>query len=107
MVRSRLTANIAPVVFHVFAALVSGYFVWHAIHGQRGLKTRDENAEKVAELQTTLDGLRAERARWKHNIDLVRGETIDRDLLDEQARNELGRIQKNEVVIVLPDAAKK
>ena len=102
MVRTRLRANIAPIVFHVFSALVAGYFVWHALHGQRGLKTRDENAEKVAELQTTLDGLRAERARWRRNIDLVRGEAIDRDILEEQARVELGRIQKNEVVILDP-----
>ena len=102
MVRTRLSANIAPIVFHVFAALVSGYFVWHAINGQRGLKTRDESAEKVTEMQATLADLRAERARWKRNIDLVRGEAIDRDILEEQARVELGRIQKNEVVILLP-----
>lgn len=102
MVRTRLRANIAPIVFHVFSALVAGYFVWHALHGQRGLKTRDENAEKVAELQSTLDGLRAERARWRRNIDLVRGEAVDRDILEEQTRIELGRIQKNEVVILDP-----
>lgn len=107
MVRTRLSANIAPIVFHVFSAMVAGYFIWHALHGQRGLKTRDENSEKVAELQTTLDGLRAERARWKHKIDLVRGESIDRDILEEQARVELGRIQKNEVVILAPVAARK
>ena len=104
MVRTRLRANIAPIVFRVFSALVAGYFIWHALHGQRGLKTRDESAEKVAELQTTLDGLRAERARWRRNIDLVRGEAIDRDVLEEQARVELGRIQKNEVVILDPSA---
>ena len=102
MVRTRRRANIAPIVVHVFSALVAGYFVWHAIHGQRGLKTRDENAEKVAEMQSTLDGLRAERARWKRRIDLVRGEAIDRDILEEQARIELGRMQKNEVVILDP-----
>jgi len=107
MVRTRLSANIAPIVFHVFSALVAGYFIWHAIHGQRGLKTRDENSEKVAELQAALDGVRAERARWKHKIDLVRGETIDRDTLDEQARIELGRVQKNEVVILTPAPARK
>ena len=107
MVRTRLSANLVPIAFHVFAALVSGYFVWHAIHGQRGLKTRDENAEKVGELQATLDDLRVERARWKRNIDLVRGETIDRDILEEQARIDLGRIQKNEVVILLPAPANK
>lgn len=107
MVRTRLRANIAPIVFHVFSALVAGYFVWHAIHGQRGLKTRDENAEKVAEMQATLEGLRAERARWRHRSDLVRGETMDRDILEEQARVELGRLQKNEVVILTGASIKK
>ena len=107
MVRTRLSANIAPIIFHVFSALVASYFVWHAIHGQRGLKTRDENSEKVAEMQATLDGLRAERARWKQKIDLVRGESIDRDILEEQARIELGRIQKNEVIILTPLPAQK
>ncbi len=107
MVRTRLSANIAPIIFHVFSALVASYFVWHAIHGQRGLKTRDENAEKVAELQGTLDGLRAERARWKQKIDMVRGESIDRDILEEQARIELGRIQKNEVIILTPTLPQK
>ena len=107
MVRTRFSANIAPIVFHVFSALVAGYFIWHALHGQRGLKTRDENSEKVAELQATLDGLRAERARWKHKIDLVRGEAMDRDILEEQARVELGRIQKNEVVILTPMPSNK
>ena len=102
MVRTRLSANIAPIIFHVFSALVASYFVWHAIHGQRGLKTRDENSEKVAEMQATLDGLRTERARWKQKIDMVRGESIDRDILEEQARIELGRIQKNEVIILTP-----
>jgi len=107
MVRTRLSANIAPIIFHVFSALVASYFVWHAIHGQRGLKTRDENSEKVAEMQATLDGLRTERARWKQKIDMVRGESIDRDILEEQARIELGRIQKNEVIILTPTLPQK
>ncbi|MFV0282098.1 MAG: FtsB family cell division protein [Rhodoblastus sp.] len=107
MVRTRLRANIAPIAFHVFSALVAGYFIWHALHGQRGLKTRDENSEKVAEMQATLENLRAERARWRHRIGLVRGEAIDADMLEEQARIELGRVQKNEVVILMPTEPEK
>lgn len=100
MVRTRMRANLAPILFHVFSALVAGYFVWHAIHGQRGLKTRDEYAARIAELQSNLDSLKAERARWARNIALVKGEVVDRDILEEQARIELGRIQKNEVIIL-------
>lgn len=102
MVRTRFRAYVIPSVFYAFSALVAGYFVWHAINGQRGLKTRDEYAERITNLQATLDSLRAERARRRHDMDLVRGEAIDQDMLEEQARIELGRIQKNEVVIFLP-----
>ena len=103
MVRTRLRAYYIPAAFYAFSALVSGYFLWHALNGQRGLKTRDDYTQRVADLQSTLDGLRAERARWKLKIDLVRGAEIDRDVLDEQARTELGRVGKNEVVILLPE----
>ena len=63
---------------------------------------RDEYSDRVAALQSSLDALRAERADWKRKIDLVRGEEIDRDVLDEQARVELGRTHRNEVVILSP-----
>jgi cell division protein FtsB len=104
MLRLRLRALILPIAFYSFSALVSGYFFWHAINGQRGLKARDEYSQRVADLETSLAGLQAERARWRHKIDLVRGEEIDRDVLDEQARVELGRVQKSEVVILVPQA---
>ena len=103
MVRTRLRAYYIPIAFYAFSTLVSGYFVWHALNGQRGLKTRDEYTQRVADLQNTLDGLRADRARWRQKIELVRGEEIDRDVLEEQARVELGRMHKNEVVILLPE----
>ena len=102
MVSLRLRAYRLPIAFYCFSALVSGYFLWHAINGQRGLKTRDEYTQRVAELQKTLADLASERGRWTRKIDLVRGDTIDRDVLDEQARIALGRVHKNEVVILLP-----
>lgn len=106
MLSLRLRAYIAPVCFYCFAALVSGYFLWHALNGQRGLKMRDEYSQRVADLQTSLDALRAERAEWKRKIDLVRGEEIDRDVLEEQARVELGRMHRNEVVILSNPASR-
>ncbi len=102
MLSLRLRAYALPIAFYCFSAAVSGYFLWHATNGQRGLKTRDEYSQKVADLQAMLDTLQAERASWRRKIELVRGEEIDRDVLDEQARAQLGRIHKNEVVVLLP-----
>jgi cell division protein FtsB len=35
-------------------------------------------------------------------IGLIKGENIDADILDEEARRSLGRVHKNEVVILHP-----
>ena len=102
MLSLRLRAYALPIAFYCFSAAVSGYFLWHATNGQRGLKTRDEYSQKVADLQAMLDTLQAERASLRRKIELVRGEEIYRDVLDEQARAQLGRIHKNEVVVIRP-----
>ena len=102
VVRTRFRSLLIPAFFYVASAMVASYFGWHAINGQRGLKTRVEFARQAGELQAELDGLRAERARWAQKITLVRGETMDRDILDEQAHGTLGRAHKNELMVLLP-----
>jgi cell division protein FtsB len=99
----RLRNLVVPLTFHCVAAAASGYFVWHALNGQRGLKTRNEYEAQIAGLQGDLDRLTAERARWSRRIALVSGETMDRDVLDEEARLMLGRTGKYDVVILDPD----
>jgi cell division protein FtsB len=99
----RLRVILIPLVFHSAAAAASAYFVWHAVNGQRGLKTRNEYEAQIASLQGDLDRLAAERARWSRRIALVQGDTMDRDVLDEQARSILGRVSKYDVVILNPD----
>lgn len=96
-----------PVVLYVVCGMASSYFIWHALNGQRGLKARDEYMQRLAELETTLGELRAERARWKLKIDLARGETVDRDLIEEESRITLGRAHKNEVVVLYDIAGGK
>jgi cell division protein FtsB len=87
---------------YILIAVVSGYFVWHGLNGQRGLKTSREYEQRIEELRGELAGLKAERGRWERKISLIRGESVDRDILDNEARASLGRAHKNEVVILLP-----
>lgn len=87
------------------AGLVAAYFVWHGVNGQRGLKAGVEYEQRIAELRRELDGLKAERGQWEHKIGLMRGDLIDADILDDQARSALGRVHRNEIVILLPQRA--
>ena len=99
---TRLRKALVPLAFHCVAAAASAYFVWHAANGQRGLKTGLEYEKQIADLQGDLDKLLGERGRWSRRIALVKGDSIDRDVLDEEARSVLGRANKYDVVIIDP-----
>lgn len=84
--------------------LVSGaavtYFLFHAQHGSRGLDARDTLKGSLREMETELATLTTERKLWEHRLSLVRDESVDRDVLEERARDSLGRIHKNDVILM-------
>ena len=56
---------------------------------------------QTAELRQELDGLRQERERWQRRVEAMRSESVDRDLVEEEAHTRLDRAYKDEVVIFL------
>src|SRR5436309_14538428 len=92
VVRTRLRAIAIPLVLYTVSGSVAAYFVWHALNGERGLKASLEYTKQIAELEKDRAGLRAERVHWEHRISLIRGNEIDRDLLDQEVRRLLGRV---------------
>lgn len=96
---------VLPFSLYLIAGMIAGYFVWHGVNGQRGLKAGAEFEQRLADLRLERDLLKLEHMQWDKRIALLRGETIDGDLLEEEARTVLGRVHKNEVVILTPAAA--
>ena len=99
VVRTRLRAILFPLVFYVVLGIASGYLVWDAWNGQRGLKTKAEYVGQMRGLDMQLQSLRAERQRWERRVALMRSDAVDRDLLDEEARTVLDRVGKNDLVV--------
>ncbi len=58
--------------------------------------------QRIAELRAELGGLKAERTQWERKLALVRGDVVDADILDEEARMVLGRAHRNDIVILTP-----
>ncbi|HYP57708.1 MAG TPA: septum formation initiator family protein [Beijerinckia sp.] len=106
VIRRRVRAILYPLALYCVSGAVASYFVWHAVNGERGLKTQDEYELQIAQLRGQLNNLKAEHDQWRHRIDLMQGETIDRDILDEEARSLLGRGHKNDLVVFLPPVTK-
>lgn len=102
-----LRSLILPVMLYCVAGAVASYFVWHGVNGQRGLKTGEEYEQKLAQLWQERDLLRFQRMQWEARIALIKGEKIDADVLEEETRKRLGRVHKNEVVILMPPESGK
>jgi len=101
MVRRRGPARfLAPFAFYVAASACAAYFIYHAHNGPRGLETKQELAVQIAELEFEIGKLREERAEWDARVALMRRDEVDRDLLEERARASLGRVHRNDVVVI-------
>jgi cell division protein FtsB len=103
VVRKRLRAVLFPLSLYCVSGAVGSYFLWHAVNGERGLRTRGDYERKIASLQTELTNLRETRRLGQLKINLLRGQTIDADLLRELAEKQLGRIGKNDLVVIFND----
>jgi cell division protein FtsB len=108
MLRILSRRYLLPLMLYCVAGMAVSYFVWHAVHGQRGLRIGEEFEQKLTQLRFERDILKIQRQEWEKRIGLIKGETIDADILDEEVRRSLGRVHKNEVVILIPaDEPKK
>lgn len=100
VVRRRARAVIIPLVLYSVSAAIVGYFVYHAHHGSHGLQAKRAFKEKVVEVNRELEALKTERALWERRIALLRSDQLDRDILEERGRTLLGRVHRNDLVII-------
>ncbi len=93
--RRKLRAILLP-----FAFLgVSVYFVWHAVHGERGLIAQEQRHHQIVEARAELTRAQAELAATERRVVGLRGDRIDRDQLEERARQLLNMVGRDEIVV--------
>ena len=99
--RRRWRVFVFPLALYCVSAGFAGYFVWHAFNGERGLKAKAELRQKITTLNGEIAAAAVERDAWRRRVALLRTGDIDRDILDEQARLVLGRVDRNDAVVFL------
>lgn len=103
VVRARARAVLIPLALYCASGLAVAYFLHHANIGQRGLEAKRGLSAQISAASLQLDNLKDDREDWERRIGLVRSEQLDRDLLEEQARMMLGRVHRNDLVIITRD----
>jgi len=94
-IKRGLKAIALPVLF----LALSGYFVWHAVHGERGLMARERRLADIAAAQAELRRAEHDRDAMERRVVGLRGERLDRDQLDERARALLNMVGRDELVV--------
>jgi cell division protein FtsB len=100
VIRRGVRSVLVTLALYLVSGAVVSYFLFHAQHGARGLEARDTLQGTLREMETELAALNVERKSWEQRLSLVRDEAVDRDLLEEMARSTLGRVHKNDVILM-------
>jgi cell division protein FtsB len=98
--RQRKKRNTGALIVPAIAALFLTYFGFHAFHGEYGIYSKYRLEERVAALQVKYDGTKAERIRLERRVQLLHDGTLEKDMLDEQARRALNLSLPEEVTIL-------
>ncbi|MEN5276666.1 septum formation initiator family protein [Brucella sp. TWI432] len=88
-------------VLPVLTAAFLSYFGFHAYHGEFGLYSRIQLEQQKSLLTQQLEKVTADRAALEKRVTLLRDGTIEKDMLDEQARRALNLSHADEMTIII------
>lgn len=88
---------VSPLLF----SLAVCYLAFHALNGERGLYAYLKQSRNLEVSQQELAKLTQEREQLQNRVRLLSSDSLDLDLLDEQARRVLGSARESEIVIIL------
>ena len=98
--RQHKQRNTGRLIVPGISALFLAYFGFHAYHGEFGIYSKYQLEAQAVELQARLDVIRAERLDLERRVQLLHDGTLEKDMLDEQARRALNLSQADEITIM-------
>ncbi|MGO4853154.1 FtsB family cell division protein [Phaeovulum sp. W22_SRMD_FR3] len=96
---TRKSPSIGPIIFFSLAFVLGAYFTFAAVQGGYGVFRRVEVEAETAALNAQRDELKTEVLRMTNLTRRLSDDYLDLDLLDERARDVLGSIRSDEIVI--------
>ena len=100
--RQHKRRNTGRLIVPSIAILFLAYFGFHAYHGEYGLYAKYRLEARASDLEKQLAALTEQRELLEHRVALLHDGTLEKDMLDEQARRELNLAQEDEVIIYRP-----
>ncbi len=91
--------SLGGILMLIGAFSVGSYFTFAAVQGDYGVFRQVQIKSEAADLRTERDALKLALAEMENRTQRLSDGYLDIDLLDEQARDVLGYIRADEIVI--------
>lgn len=92
--------NLGRLILPAITIVFLSYFGFHAWHGEYGIYSKYALEERTVAMQKQLDSIRGQRVALETRVRLLRDGSIEKDMLDEQARRSLNLSHNDELVIL-------
>jgi cell division protein FtsB len=84
----------------LFGALVLVYFTYHIFHGNHGVIAMFELQKQVIKAESIYADINTEEKKFQQQVNLLRKNNLDSDMLDERVRIMLNYVHPDELVII-------
>ncbi len=82
----------------IILLLLCSYFLYHFFSGSRSILFLFETDKTKQSLEKEIDDLKKQKELFNKKIKVMQPKSLDKDLLEEKARRDLGKIKEGETV---------
>lgn len=94
-----LKRQVKSAAMPAFLLTLTGIFAWQATQGDHGLIMRERRKTELAQAEANLAAAKAERDGWARKVAGLTPSHLDKDALDQRARELLNLADPNEIVV--------
>lgn len=94
--------NLKSVFSNLVWICIAGYFVYHIVIGARGVVSWTILSREANQLESELVKIKEENEFMNNKIKGMRSDSLDLDLLEEQAERILGFCYPEDTIVLLP-----
>ncbi len=99
MASQRRAPGLTPLLISTVLFFLGAYFTFTAVQGDYGIFRRVQVEAEIDTLRLQLDLLETEVASMRNKTRRLSDDYLDLDLLDQQARETLGLMRSDEILI--------
>ncbi len=99
-VRSRKRRSLTRFIAPLMTMMLLGYFGFHAFNGQYGSRAHLAMQILIVDLQEKLEERTAIREKLEARVALLREGSLEKDMVDQFARQQLNLLRVDEIVLM-------